>query len=484
MKKFAILALAAVMVIALTVPASALENEFGGYWRTRFFQQGHFDGESDDAGSQRRVDTRTRLFYTAKINDNLKFVNKFEMNTVWGSQDNEVFVQQDTDFDGLPDVDDNGDDEWSTISTSSTYGDVGADGISIAVKNSYADFNVGPVNFTVGVQPYLLLRGLVIDNDASGVIFRYKALDNLVIAGSWLKGYEGGAGGGNNEDLDTYTLTTAVWFSENVSIKPSITWAHASEIDPEYGLGLFGVDETTLPGPGEFPPFPINRTTATFGDADIYVLSMDFDASFDNWGVWASGGYQMGTANDVSLNPAFVPVDDWDFNGYVVALGGNVMLGMADLHTEFIYASGDDNAGDDDIDQWFGVSESYYWSEIMGLGIFDNDAPTNCPGDQVSNLMAFNIGATFKPMDKLSVTTDLWYAKLNEDALFRNAALVVVDEEDELGVELDVKVTYELVEGLNLDLVGAYLWAGDAVSDDGSNDENPYEFGARLSLSF
>ena len=42
MKKFAILALAAVMVIALTVPAAALENEFGGYWRTRMFTQGHF----------------------------------------------------------------------------------------------------------------------------------------------------------------------------------------------------------------------------------------------------------------------------------------------------------------------------------------------------------------------------------------------------------------------------------------------------------
>ena len=48
MKKFAILALAAVMVIALTIPAAALENEFGGYWRTRFTNQGHFDGEDDD----------------------------------------------------------------------------------------------------------------------------------------------------------------------------------------------------------------------------------------------------------------------------------------------------------------------------------------------------------------------------------------------------------------------------------------------------
>ena len=44
MKKFAILALAALMVVALTVPATALENEFGGYWRTRFYNQGHFNG--------------------------------------------------------------------------------------------------------------------------------------------------------------------------------------------------------------------------------------------------------------------------------------------------------------------------------------------------------------------------------------------------------------------------------------------------------
>ena len=35
------------------------------------------------------------------------------------------------------------------------------------------------------------------------------------------------------------------------------------------------------------------------------------------------------------------------------------------------------------------------------------------------------------------------------------------------------------MEGLNLDLVGAYLWAGDAVSVDGNNDEDPYEFGAQ-----
>ena len=78
-------------------------------------------------------------------------------------------------------------------------------------------------------------------------------------------------------------------------------------------------------------------------------------------------------------------------------------------------------------------------------------------------------------MDKLKVTADLWWAKLAEENTFG---------EDELGIEADVIITYQLVEGLNLDIVGAYLFAGDALSADGKNDKDPYELGTRLSLSF
>ena len=44
MKKLSILALAAVLVIFFTLPAAALENEFGGYWLTRFYTQKYFSG--------------------------------------------------------------------------------------------------------------------------------------------------------------------------------------------------------------------------------------------------------------------------------------------------------------------------------------------------------------------------------------------------------------------------------------------------------
>jgi hypothetical protein len=44
-------------------------------------------------------------------------------------------------------------------------------------------------------------------------------------------------------------------------------------------------------------------------------------------------------------------------------------------------------------------------------------------------------------------------------------------------------LTYSLMKNLNLDLVGAYLFAGDATYK-GTNSKDAYEIGARLSFSF
>jgi hypothetical protein len=118
----------------------------------------------------------------------------------------------------------------------------------------------------------------------------------------------------------------------------------------------------------------------------------------------------------------------------------------------------------------------------MGYGIFDTDgngswaynASANSPGDKISNIMAGNIGTTIKPMPDFSVTLDVWYAKLAEEDK---------NKEDYLGTEVDLIMTYTLMKGLNLDVVGAYLFRGDATYK-GNNDANPYEVGTRLSLSF
>ncbi len=82
MKKVIVLAIGIIMIGGVTTTsASAVENVFGGYWRTRIFSQSDFSGTSS---SFNNADNRTRLYYTAVFNDEFKFVNKFEFNTKWG----------------------------------------------------------------------------------------------------------------------------------------------------------------------------------------------------------------------------------------------------------------------------------------------------------------------------------------------------------------------------------------------------------------
>ncbi len=465
MKKLSILALAAILVVFFTVPVSALENEFGGYWRTRYFSQKYFTGldrgddRSDTVEAEddtiERADTRTRLYYTAKINDNLKLVNKFEFDATFGG----------------------GDSRGSTFD----YGDVGADGVAIEVKNSYADFNLGPVNVTAGVQPYSLFRDFAISDDASGIIARWKALDNFVLAGSWLKNFEGGEGDDENEDLDTYTLTGAFWFNENISIKPSVSTAYSAEANSALVARILGAGAD-----GGSALAPLDLTVDEYGDAYLVTFGLDFDMTFDKWGLWFTGFGQTGEVEDV----VFIGEDeeDLDLEGWLFAVGGNVgfgevgFLGDFGLHSEFFIASGDDDLDDDDWEAVVNPFGSYYWSEIMGYGILDNESSAGSPADKISNIWAVNLGVDMKPLDKLKIAIDMWYAELLEDEQRLN-------EEDELGFELNGVITYELVEGLNLDLIGAYLWADDGTStaldkDGDDNEEDPYEYGVRLSLSF
>ncbi|MBU2623491.1 MAG: alginate export family protein [Proteobacteria bacterium] len=450
MKKFTVLMLAALLVVAFTVPASALENIFGGYWRTRMYVLKDFDGDNTGVKDQSLIDTRTRLYYTAKLNDNLKLVNKFEIDTVWG-------------------------DPGTVTAAGQNWGDVGTDGRDIQIKNSYADFNLGPVNFLIGAQAFTLARGFISDEDALGAKAIWKVNDGLYLPFIYEKLKEGGSGkDANEQDAEAYIFTPVIYLSKDVKINPYYVFFHAED--------------------GKL----IDTIGTLVDNVNVSMFGLDFDAKMGAASLWFTGIMQFG---DVTINGAgagafnalaktvktpLVAGDTLDFASYLIAAGGKFDLGKADIHGQAFYASGDDDYGytDGEINGFFNTaSTAYYWSEIMGGGIFDGVFPTaqgtafNISGPTVTNIMAANLGVTVKPMDKLSITADLWWAKLAEE----NA-----DNKDKLGVEADLKITYTLVEGLTLDLVGAYLWAGDAMetNNDGKNQKNPMEVGTRLSLSF
>jgi len=388
MKKIIASAVGIVMIGGVAVTnASAVENIFGGYWRTRIFSLTDFDGVNS---SYNRVDNRTRLYYTAKFSDDFKFVNKLEWNSNWG--------------------DDNG-------------GDFGADGTGhIRVKNSYADFNMGSTRTKVGIMGGAFGRGFLFDTDFSGLVIT-PTFGNVSVPLWWARA------------TGEYVSTDG--FDEDVLVA-----------QVKVGLGDSG---------SVTPYFVYHGANGTASALETFYLGIDADLKFGDASTWGTFIYQGGTN-----------VMDQDNKGFLIGLGGSMSM----FNAELLYATGDNSPGDGDNDQFAGVAgaRSYYWSEIMGYGTFDSAVSNGSPGDNISNLFAIKVGVKVKPSDVWTIKADLWYAQLAEDNLAGD---------NELGTELDFKATYKMMDNLNLDLVAAYLFAGDATGT-----EDPVEVGARLSLSF
>lgn len=381
--------------------ASAVESQFGGYWRTRFIFEDNLRGgtpatagvqANDDTGSRYVTDTRTRLYYTAKFSDDLKFVNKFEFNTTWG--------------------DANG-------------GDIGADGTgNWRIKNSYVDFNLGMMNTKVGIQNAKIARGFVFSDDFSGVVLA-PDFGAVKIPFLYAAAVDEQARGNHLGDTHLFSVMPTFKVGDSVVLTPHFTY-----------LAETG-QETSL-------------------DGDTFWLGIDADLKMDAVSAWGTAIYnfgQIGAGEDISA--------------WLVAAGASVNI----FHTQAFYATGDDDAADSDHDEYqTAPGEEYYWSEIMGLGIFDDGPSNGSPGDIITNIAAFNGGVTFKPMNKLTCNFDAWYAFLAED----NA-----NGDSDLGLELDGVVTYSLLDDLSADFIFAYLFAGDATGD-----EDVIEAGMRLSLKF
>ncbi len=225
----------------------------------------------------------------------------------------------------------------------------------------------------------------------------------------------------------------------------------------------------------------------TDNTSNITLLGMNTDVKIPGASLWFSGLYGNNQFNSIKNH------DNYDSSSaYLVAAGADTEIGGTKLHGHFFYAAGNDsvNYNNDDISSFnspsrnLWIGQPYYSAEIMGYGKLDSIVPSKGSlFDSISSVAALNLGASIKPMDKLTLRGDIWYAKLADKK----------SEQNSLGSEIDLVVTYELIEDLKFDIIGAYLFSGDASSTKlapgGQQLKNesgsyPYELGARLSLSF
>jgi hypothetical protein len=377
MKKFGIFALVSLMLIAFSIPASALENEFGGYWRTRFYSVRNFEGtDTIEAGNVSKVDTRTRLYYTAKINENLKFVNKFEMNAVWGKKDKEF-----KDGDG------------NDVSLSNSYGDIGTDGNSFVVKHSYADFNWKAFNVKVGAQGATIGRGLIFDDDFAGLSITLKTdaiklplVESYEVPIYWIKAVDTGV---TNQDVDMYAIAPTLNIKlpinsiEKLSLTPFLVF-HTGDTAYERTLNDY-LDK-------------IYDNKIRYDNYDMFYVGFDFDANlkFDPMSInlWATGIYQYGKAEIEGYTGTTIANKNEPTSETVHTSAGVFAAGLGatyqkiNLHGQAFYSTGADRDNYYDVDAngkrkvrnkytnnkayTPPPGSSFYWAEIMGYGVFDN----------------------------------------------------------------------------------------------------------------
>ena len=183
----------------------------------------------------------------------------------------------------------------------------------------------------------------------------------------------------------------------------------------------------------------------------LYTYGFDFDMPPTT----TSASGPPATARTVRWTPS---VGDIDFKGWLLAVGGNVMLGRSTLHGQ----SSTPRVTMTPTTKWNRSTRS---GLPLLVGNHGSTVPlttvrlAGSPGDKISNMIIFGTSAPIhETHGQADDSARLWYASAGR----RRSQPV---KKTNWAPKLDMKVTYQLVEGLNLDLIGAYLLAGDATSN-------------------
>lgn len=458
MKKYMVMFVALFVAVCVAAPAmAAVEFKWGGQFRARYIsQQNFYDGTDDFNDHNNYFDQRMRLYLTAIASENLRVVTRWEMgDTKWGN---------------------NG-----------TGGRVGADERIVELKNAYLDFAIPctPVRAKIGVQGIALMDAWIVDDDFSGAVFEAKfkpvTLQLGYIAAQKVTGGDFGTFADNDQNIDSF------FFSADYAEGPySASFVAFYQRGRDTGVS---VDPATLSTPTSVASLTGSASSflsgASFNDNNLWDVAIKFAYKVDWMSAYVSFIKNLGS----------VEIDgfDADYTGYAVDLGANFFYGPWTFNLGGFYISGPDTDDDgfvtgDDV-EWFTYpwATSKYFSEIMGGGILDNNAPQSLSQGSFfrgygfpTNVWTITAGAAYQVAPKTKVSASYWYF---------NTSSAVSDgtggTTHDLGHEFDVYVTQGIVDGLTLDLVGAYMFTGDAFNLTGTDDhDNIYELGARLQWNF
>lgn len=494
-KKLMLIAAAGALGAASASPALAFENEFHGFYNLKYFISNYETGAPGFLGrttqgllsdktnnslsdpslfsAKRKAsnffDSRARIFYTAKANDDLKLVTGFEIDSIFG-------------------------DRAQGNGNRNVGGALEADSTNLETKWVYLDFKIPstPVKVTAGIQPVKdAFKGIFLDADIAG-INTVTTLGPATVSVGYFRGYD-------ESFLSTATTTRG---TNNLDIvAASVDYNVNKNLKVGMAYYLYSDNRNDLDAATSDIPLPLT----------IHVFGVNADAKIGKLGLSGFAAMQHGAAHSSKFTG--LPTGHVTFNAFAANIAAKMPIGPGTARTAFLYASGDD--GRDGIDTaWQSVVQTQ--PSINGTNV-KYGAPTNTYNE--SNMMLLNRASnmegtqadinlinsinnkdqgtimattgydlTITPKAFASVNAGVaWAAKNNNRTRLGNNGT------NFLGTEVNFETGYKLYDNLTAKIQAAYLFLGGYYSGitydstgklhtGGRDPEDPYT--ARVMLSY
>jgi hypothetical protein len=441
--KKAVLAAASALVALGATSAMAMEHQFSGSF-TAFYDVSNFNGSRagqyyynpafyDDgatvtlfdkkAPTANFVESRARLGYTAKLNNDYKFVSIFELDyKYWG---NSSYTEQ-----------------------RNGGGALGADTVNIETKNLYLDANVcRNTNLKLGMQGFDdAFKGVFVSADMAGALVTHSYSNATASIGAfrWDDKSDTANSALGRQTRDFLVVDGKYNLSKETKIGGSYYFMKDNTGNLDENVHMLGVNAETVAGPVNISGFIAGQ----FGEVDV---------------------------------------DQKDLSAYAASLGANMKLGKGTLRGDVLYATGEksDTGSKSHAFQSVSYESGYYGNEMVILGrdknAFTTDNAIVYDANNLDHGVIFLAAGYDMPLsDKLSLSGNLGFAwnETSRDADQNSSKF--------LGTEVNAELAYKVNDNVSFGARAAYVFLGgyfDDVATNGTPDD-PYDIKLIAKFSF
>ena len=425
-KKLLVALAACALTAGAAVPAMALENQFSGAFTT-FYDVGNFASSGavqQDAPTANYFVERVRLGYTAKADDHVKLVTKFEFDyNFWGNGSYSVGRGQ--------------------------GGAIGADSVNMETKHLYLDLNYPAINARIGMMPYNdTFKGLIFDADMAGVLLSHDYANAGVSVGFFRF---------NDATADSDLSTPLVRDQDYTRLGRNTHDMFSVD-------GRYSVSKNLNVGAAYYY---VKDDSTTNGTPNVKVHNLGINAA-GNVGPVALNGFALKQFGDLATNV--------DAKGYAFNVGAKIALAAGTARTEFLYVSGGKNAFYVATGNGGTEGGQFYDAEMIMLGR-DKYATSidNAIIYDVNNLgegvIMGTLGYDYSFSDKVSASVNAGFAAVAKDTGAR-AAVRGTSDSNSLGTEINAEAYYKLSANVTLGARAGYLMLGDYFA---KSMDDPYD---------